>query len=251
MSRITSLLLLCIIIFSSLSEAQTKSKWSSGIDFTQRSANREKGRWSLTDWLAMKERNRMMDQWLSLNSPSAFEFMMSGSYNSFKTDLGDGSEAKSHSSYKAEAAAYAQLVGVTAEYENNTEEGFNDLSGIFNLRLLGNSIQNTSFTIHYGQRTRTSDTSTLRQQFGQASLQLYLTKYFGIDGKYRYFLPTSTDELGDVKGDMTEAGVFIDFKALRIFGAWYKESQKNKIPAATEDTVTDRTGIRSGIKIFF
>lgn len=251
MSRFSSRLLLCIIIFSSLAEAQTASRWSSGIDFTQRAANREKGRWSLTDWLAMKERNRMMDQWLSLNSPSPFEFSLGGSYNSFKTELHDGTEGISHISYKSEASAYAQFVGVTAEYENNSDEGFNDLAGMLNIRLLGNSIQNTSLTLHFGQRTRTGDSSTLRQEFGQASLQLYLTKFFGIDGKYRYFLPTSTEELGDVKGDLTEAGVFIDFKALRLFGSWYKESQKNKIPAATEDSTTDRTGIRSGIKIFF
>lgn len=251
MSRFSSLLLLCIIIFSPLAEAQTKSRWSSGIDFTQRAANREKSRWSLTDWLAMKERNRMMDMWLSMNAPSPFEFFLAGSYNSFKTEVNDGSAGVSHITYRGEAAAYAQFVGVSGEYENNSEENFSDLAGMLNIRLFGNSIQNTSLTIHYGQRTRTAETSTLRQQFGQATLQLYLTKYFGLEAKHRYFLPTSTDELGDVKGDMTEAGVFIDFKALRLFGSWYKESQKNKVPAATDETITDRTGIRSGIKIFF
>ncbi|MEK2644667.1 hypothetical protein [Bdellovibrio sp. BCCA] len=252
MSRFSSLLLLCIIAFSTTpSFAQSGSRWGSGIDFTKRAANREAGRWSLSEWLEMKNRNRMMDMWLSMNSPSPFEFSLGGTYNSYKTEVKNPDSSSSHTSFAGELSAYAQFVGVTAEYENNTDEHFNDLAGMLNIRLLGNSIQNTSFTIHYGQRTRDAATGKLTQQFGQASLQVYLTKYFGLEGKYRYFLPTSTDELGDVSGNITEAGLFIDFKAIRIFGNWYKESQKNKIPAATDDTVTDRAGIRSGIKIFF
>lgn len=258
MSRFSSLLLLCIISFSTASFAQKSSgggsRWGSGIDFTQRAANREKGRWSLSEWMEMKSRNRMMDMWLSMNSPSPFEFSLSGSYNSYKTTVVGATTETSANDFAGEASAYAQFVGLTTEYENNTQEQYNDFSGMLNIRLLGNSIQNTAFTIHYGQRAREVLGATsyrLNQQFGQASLQVYLTKYFGLNGSYRYFLPTSTDELGEVGGNITEAGLFIDFKAVRIFGSWYKESQKTKIPAATDDTVTDRTGIRSGMKIFF
>ncbi|MFV3410044.1 hypothetical protein [Bdellovibrio bacteriovorus] len=251
MSRFSSLLLLCIILTASLSQAQSGSRWGSGIDFTKRATAREGSRWSLSEWLEMKNRNRMMDMWLSVNSPSPYEFSLAASYNSFKTEDPDNtSVSDSHVSYMGELSAYAQFVGLTAEYENNSEEEFNDLTGMLNIRVLGNSIQNTSLTLHYGLRTREAD-QRLSQQFGQVSLQVYLTKYFGIDGKYRYYLPTSTDELGDVEGNRTEAGLFIDFKAVRIFGNWYKESQKTKIPAAADDTVTDRTGIRSGLKIFF
>lgn len=194
-----------------------------------------------------------MDTWLSMNSPSPYEFMLGGSYNSFQTQVQDSGAISSHISYAGELAAYAQFIGIQGEYENNTEEGYNDLAGILNIRLLGNSIQNTAFTIHYGQRTREQSGAAgrLTQQFGQVSLQVYLTKYFGVDGKYRHFLPTNTEPLGDVEGNVSEAGLFLDFKALRVFGTWYKESQKTKIPAATIDTVTERAGIRSGIKIFF
>lgn len=195
----------------------------------------------------------MMDTWLSLNSPSPFEFMLGGSYNSLQTEVQGTASSDSYTTYAGELAAYAQFVGLSGEYENNTTENFNDLTGMLNIRLLGNSIQNTSFSIHYGQRTRTHSGTEgrLSQQFGQVSLQVYLTKYFGLDGKYRQFLHTSTESMGDVDGNISEAGVFIDFKALRIFGAWYSESQKKRIPATTDDTVTDRAGIKSGIKIFF
>lgn len=262
MSRFSSLLLLCIItLTASLTPletfAQTRSKWSSGIDFSARAANREKSRWSLTDWLAMKERNRMMDMWLSVNAPSPFEFMMGGSYVSGNSEItqGTGLGTKLESIYySGEAAGYAQLVGISGEYENNPDEKYSSSAGIFNLRVFGNSIQNTSLTLSYGLRSKEiSDTITTRlsQQFGQASLQLYLTKFFGLDGKYRHYLKSDNDQLGDVNGNLTEAGVFIDFKALRIFGTWYKEDIKTKTPAATEDTITERSGIKTGIKIFF
>lgn len=253
MSRFSFLLLLCIIAISTTPAfAQSGSRWGSGIDFTKRAANRETSRWSLSEWMEMKNRNRMMDMWLSMNTPSPYEFSITGAYTSYKTTVQGVTPSNSYTSFAGEASAYAQFIGVSTEYENNTQEGYNSLGGMLNIRLLGNSIQNTSFTIHYGQRTRDDNaTGKLTQQFAQASLQIYLTKYFGIDGKYRQFIPTSTEALGDINESATEAGLFIDFKALRIFGNWYTENQKTKIPAATDNTVTDRTGIKSGIKIFF
>ncbi|MFM6929454.1 MAG: hypothetical protein ACKOX6_13380 [Bdellovibrio sp.] len=257
MSRFSYLLLSCIIVFSFESHAQNsgRSGWSGGYDFTQRATKREAGRWALSDWLAIRDKNRLMDQWLSMNNGSPYEFMLGGAYLSYKKKSTDSSVAEtSLTSFSGEFAAYAQLVGLGAEYHNNTADKYNDLSGIFHLRLLGNSIQTTGLTLSYGMRTREMSGTTqtrLSQQFGQTDLQLYFTKFFGFDGKYRYFLPTTNGDLGDVKEDYSELGLFIDFNALRIFGAWYKESQKNKIPAATDETITDRTGIRSGIKIFF
>lgn len=258
MSRFSSLLLSCIILFlgmvSSPARAQSRNNWLSSYDFTQRYANREKGRWSLSDWLSIKDRNSKMDMWLSMNAPSPFEFMAGGSYLSYKTDLHDNTEQKAYTSYSGELAAYAQLVGLSAEYEHNAAENLTDFAGLFNLRVFGNSIQNSSLVMSYGLRSRdqSSPTATkINQQFGQAELQLYIFKYFGITGKYRYYLPTTNDDLGDVNSDLTEYGAFIDFKALRVFGAYYKESQKSKLAPAVIDTITERSGIKSGIKIFF
>ncbi len=259
MSRFSSLLLSCIILFlgavSSTAQAQSRNNWLSSYDFTQRYANREKGRWSLSDWLSLKDRNRQMDMWLSFNAPSPFEFMVGGSYLSYKTDLHDNTEQKSYNSYSGELAAYAQLVGLSAEYEHNSAENLTDFAGMFNLRVFGNSIQNSSLVMSYGLRSRddqsTATATKLSQQFGQAELQLYIFKYFGVTGKYRYYLPTSNSDLGDINSELTEYGAFIDFKALRVFGAYYKETQKTKLAPATIDTITERSGIKSGIKIFF
>lgn len=218
----------------------------------QRAERRESKRWTLQEWLAQKDRNQMMDMWLSMNSPSPFELMLGGSYNSFQTEVaGSGLSPDKHTSYQGVFSAYAQLVGLTLEYENNTQEDFHDLSGIFNLRLIGHTIQGSYLAVHFGQRTRTMDNgpSRINQQFAQASLQMYATKYFGFDGLYRQFLPTTEGTLGDINGSQTEAGAFIDFKNFRIFGSWYKESQRYK--HSNIETETTRTGIRSGLKIFF
>jgi hypothetical protein len=274
MSRYSSLLLSCIILLAGLSIAHADDLDSGsggssggghgrysllGYDYTKRAENREKGRWSLSDWLALKEKNRLMDMWLSTNSPSPFEFMLGGAYNSITTEttgssVSSNNGSKAFSAYNAEVSAYAQFVGLTGEYENNSAENYSDLAGMFNLRILGNSLQNTSLTLHYGLRTRDiigTQATRLSQQFGQASLQLYISKYFGIDGKYRYYLPTTDSVMGDVNETLVTGGVFIDFKGLRVYGQYFKEEQKSRSSSATTDTVTDRSGIQSGIKIFF
>lgn len=232
------------MVFSSEGLPQNSPRWGSGVDFSQRASKREQSRWSLSEWLAMKDRNRMMDMWLSLNAPSPFEFMLGGSYDSL--DSGP-------TGYSGYLSAYAQFIGLSAEYRNTNDEGFNDLAGMLNVRLLGNSIQNTAFTIHYGQKTRDFKATgeKLTQQFGQVSLQVYLTKYFGLDGIYRHYLPTNTPSLGEVQGTYQEAGIFIDFKAVRVFGAWFQDTQKNKTPSAIDETINERKGVHSGIKIFF
>lgn len=248
-------LLLMILILTPLSlSAQTSSRYSSGFDFTQRAADREKTRWSLSEWLAMKERNRQMDMWLSMNSPSPFEFMLGASYQSSKTE-----ESVSHpnsvdfKSYGLEAVAYAQLVGLGAEYDYNFESKTGDFLGMFNLRLFGDSIQNSFLTLSYGLRSREFLFPTqekIEQQFAQAHLQLYLTKYFGFDGKYRYFLPSSNDSLGDISSNYVEAGAFIDFKMIRIFGVLYKENLKSQLENSPE-IENSWSGTKAGFKIFY
>lgn len=255
MSRFSLILVLCIMVFAwEPVQAQTSNRrpsnlWSNGVDFTKRAAAREKTRWSLSDWLEMKNRNQMMDMWLSMNSPSPYEFSLGLLY--INNEVLHPVEDKNLPSYAGEFTAHAQFVGLTVEHENNSREGHSDLTGMFNLRLLGNSLQNTSLTLHYGQLTRELSGLTLKPQFAQATLQIYISKYFGLEGKYRHYLPFDDISVGEVTGTNTEAGIFIDFKALRIFGSWYDESFQNKIPAGIETDFSRRTGIKSGIKIFF
>lgn len=244
--------LLGLILVTTLLPVRTWAQSSGGGgEFTKRAERRQSQRWTLQEWLAQKDRSKMMDIWLSMNSPSPYEFMLGISYNSYALSNSTTITETKYTSYQGTVLAYAQFVGLSAEYENNTQEGFNDLSGLFNLRLLGSSIQGSYLTVHYGLRTRAQSNPELRlsQQFAQASLQMYVLKHFGFDALYRYYTPITEATLGDVKTNLTEAGAFIDFNNFRIYGSWYKEIQNEK--TSTTETDRTRTGIRSGLKIFF
>lgn len=222
---------------------------------SQKTQSKEGSRWTLQEWLAQKDRNMMMDLWLGMYAPSPYEFFVSGSYLSYDTKVStqpaqSAETSDLHAAGKASVGAYALIMGLQGEYENNSQEKFNDAAGSLNLRVIGNAVQGTHLILHYGLRTRTMEgAETLRQQFAGADLNLYLTKLFGLQGLYRIYLPTHNGDLGDVSATRAEAGLFIDFGPLRVFGNGFSETQtseKNQIK-----TLVDRTGIQSGLQFFF
>lgn len=227
------------------------TKWS----LDERAEQREHTRWTLSEWLEQRDRSHLMDLWLSMNSPSPFEFMLGGAYVANKTtSSAAGSTDLENTSYMGELRAYAQFVGLTVEHHHNAEENLSDTSGMINLRLLGNSLQNSSLTVHFGQRSRIVpygfETATYRNLFSQVSLQVYIAKYFGIDGYYRYFEPSRNETIQqNVGGSLAEGGLFIDFAAIRVYGGVYKDTQQ--FSEGNSDAITTRQGIKGGIKIFY
>ncbi len=226
---------------------------SGGYGWSSRAEARASSRWTLQEWLAQKQRNNLMDQWLLMHSPSPYEFFLSGAYWSYDSQI-DQQPKVSHTSLVGSAAAYAEAVGITGEYQNNVAENYNDVAGMLSLRILGNSLQTTSLTLHAGQRTRqyidNNQKETVRNYLGDISLQAYMTHHFGIIGTYRQYLPSHDSVLGDISGTLVEGGLFIDFKGLRIFGKWHDDLQVNKSPAGVK-TEYKRRGIQSGLTIFF
>jgi hypothetical protein len=253
--------LLAVFLISAISNAQLKgSSGGPSFDFRKKSESKEGTRWTLKEWLEQKDRNHLMDLWLGMYAPSPYEFFISGQMKSYEatqsTINGAAVTQNTSASYRSTSgalAAYATVIGLMAEYENNGEEGFNDLSGSINLRIIGNAVQGTHLILNYGQRTRNTVSSSgvqaLRQNFAGADLDLYLIRYFGIHGSYRSFLASNDITLRDVSGNKSEAGIFVDFAALRIYGNWYSEKQDSTLAGSTDQTV--RTGIQSGIKFFF
>ncbi len=211
---------------------------------------REAKRFNLYDWMEQKNRNQVMDMWLSLNTPSPYEFMLGINMNQYSLDDGTNPVTK-HKAYEGELHAYATLVGLTGEYQNNTEEHFKDTTGMFNLRLFGQTLQGTHLTAHYGLRTRTDSVGAYRlnQQFAAGTLQLYLMKYFGIYGNYRKFFPVSEDYFGDTEGSSQTTGVFIDFASLRIMGSYFKDQQKSNKNMI--DTQINREGSKITLQLYF
>jgi hypothetical protein len=252
--EICSRIIIGLVVFVSPSiEAQTFfSSKSSGS-----SARTEIKRWTLQEWLAQKERNRMMDMWLAMNTPSPYEAAVDLAYLSYSQDINGAIPKKEYISYMGKLSAYAKFIGLTGEYENNSQESYSTTAGMINLRLFGNSLQNTSLTFHYGQRTKyaaataTTTESTLRNSFAGATLQLYATKFFGISGHYRDYQETVHETLGKVKGTRTEGGIFIDFDRFRVYGEYFTDVETRIAPNTTAESVTTRTGVQSGFKIFF
>lgn len=251
---VTILPALLILIAAELASAQSKDGGGGSSLFRQastRAANRESKRWTLQEWLEQRDRNRMMDLWLAMNSPSPYELMFSAQYNSY-ANTSAGVEQK-YTSYSGHISAFAEIIGLSAEYENNTQEKYTDTTGIFNLRIFGNSIQSSNITLHYGLQTRVrqdlSPEIRLSQQFAQVSIQLYMTRYFGIDGNYRQYQPTTDPSLGEISGQKSTANIFIDFGAFRIFGGGFSEVEKINLNNTMSEK--QKTGSQAGFKFFF
>ncbi|AZZ36010.1 hypothetical protein CIK05_04125 [Bdellovibrio sp. qaytius] len=244
-------LLTLIQFFSEIAGAEESSGGSSRPWLLSRgSAAREAKRFNLYDWLEQKNRNQVMDMWLSLNTPSPYEFMLGINMNQYSLDDHTNPVTK-HKAFEGELSAYATLVGLTGEYQNNVEEQFKDTTGMFNLRLFGQTLQGTHLTVHYGLRTRTDSVGVYRlnQQFAAGTLQLYLTKFFGIYGNYRQFVPITESNYGDTKGNISTTGLFIDFASLRIMGSYFKENQ-NSIKNGVESKF-NREGSKIALQLYF
>ncbi|MBL7543208.1 MAG: hypothetical protein JNL11_05300 [Bdellovibrionaceae bacterium] len=251
---------LSLLLALSIVSIQSYAQSSGSFNLSERAKKREGSRWTLAEWLAQKDRNRMMDMWLAMNSSSPFEFSLLGTHTNYKKTVSSGTNEYTVPSL--EVSAYAKIFGLTLDYEKRDSERENDLNGLFNFRLFGDSLQSSSLTLHYGQRTRTfsglTPASILRNQFAQVSLQIYLSRYFGLNGYYRQFQPFPDANFGDVTGYQQQAGVFIDFQFIRIFGYWFEEIQKNSNPSPNAmdlegviRTDIKRNGIKTGLQLFF
>jgi hypothetical protein len=105
--------------------------------------------------------------------------------------------------------------------------------------------------LHYGLRTRTATNGSYRlnQPFPAVTLQLYLMKYFGIQGNYRAFSSVTESFYGDTTMDELTYGAFVEYGMLRLFGDVYQERQASKLNGVQTDIKRD--GARVGLKFYF
>ena len=218
----------CLIGFALLlplvAGAQTQgggaAKGSQPWSFIGRKADvKRQGRWSLDEWMATREKFKWQDMWLALNSPSPFEFFISGAYN-----LVPLTQQRSKT-FNYGAGAYVSIFGL--EYQHETILNAEDHAR-FHLRLFGYNVQNTNLTFQAGIRFQSSP-SSYRQGYLGLSTTIYLQKYFGIYALYRHYLSTiSVPTLGVMTGTRAEAGPFIDFGPFRVYGFYLVEVDQNE-----------------------
>ncbi len=241
-----TLILITLVLMSSLAAAQNSKPWLLSPAAEARAAKR----FTLAEWLENKNRNSTMDMWLSMNSPSPYEFMLGGSLNQYVVDY-TGQPQLKKSSYDGEFSAYARFVGLTGEYQNNTEESFHDETGIFNVRLFGHTLQGSNLTVHYGLRTRTNKNGLYRlnQQFAAGTMQLYIMKYFGVTGNYRHHFKVRENYYGETEANTQNFGAFIEFGSLRLMGSFFQENQESKLN--TVKSKLKREGSKISLQFFF
>jgi hypothetical protein len=223
---------------------------------------KKQSRWTLAEWLALKERNRQMDLWLAHNSQSdPFEFYLDLSSRSegFKSDAATASgQTVNEQTFGGSFAAYATVAGLRGSYEAMTAGDGSKrttTAGSLNLRILGRAIQDSHLNLEYGIRglalkSTAGAEENFQSQFGGGTLTLYFTKHFGVDGTYHRYLKSEPSSAGrTAEGDLAQSSVFIDFSFVRVFGSWRKERLEFAGPSAT--TTETIEGFGGGLRFFF
>ena len=187
--------------------------------------------WTLAEWLKTRDRMALMDLWLAMHSPTPYEFYLGGDLQWATRTTGGN-----YTATRAQAAAYASIFGLGIEREFGP---INQSLAEFNLRIFGYHDQSTNITLHGGLRSRTSP-AAFRSGIAGASMTLYINRFFGLDGEWRhYFAAAPAGVSSNFVGNRFEAGAFIDFKFLRVYGQYFQE------------TDVERTGALGGARIYF
>ncbi len=221
---------------------------------SQKISARQEKQWNVLDWLTQKKQIALWDAWLAThNSSNLFDFTLSGGY--FKYDLSikppGASESKTRFTAKnGSLDMYFTILNIYGEYEKagDSRESFGGAAG---LRLLGTSSQDTSLVARYGWR-RYRDLTTQEQwdsRYVDGLMQIYLFKYFGIDGSYRYYFPQASNKNNRWVGSRSTGGVFIEALFLRIYAqAVYEPVNITVDGAVTQET---RRGGEVGVRMLF
>ena len=195
---------------------------------------KEKVRWSLSDWLDTRDKMRLQDLWLALHSPSPYEFFISANYQFNQASSGvrfNGSELA--------MAAFVSIFGLEVNYESGIVQHW---SGIFDFRVFGFHDQSTNITLQLGVRNTSNENITFRNALAGLRLSIYLARPFGIEALYRHYY-SSTPNASDItsSGNRHQIGAFLEFRFLRFYGDYFNEAE----------SLFSSNGVQLGSKIYF
>ncbi len=230
-------LVLLTLIFCANARAQDGGSRSAAFGWSSKRAEvRSQTRWSLEDWLKQRERMKWSDLWLQMNSPSPYEFFLNAGTTLVPESLGRGR------SLRYGAGAYVTIFGL--EYERQKVFEAEDHLR-FHVRFFGNSLQNTSLTLHFGMRQR-GDQANFNQWYAGLDSQIYLQKYFGLTAGYRYHLKSIPTALyGTPFGHRLEGGPFLDYGFIRIFAKFLAETENRSTG------IIGAYGWSGGVQVYF
>lgn len=262
---IRAFLVFCSLIFASaMSFAQSSGRSSFlanlGQGISKKADERYNTRWTLADWFETQRKSRLQDQWLAGNKEDdLYEFFVGGK-TGVRTISTDGAESSVRPrSTAAMLGAYATLVGLEGAYVHQAGTTDADVAqnaygwdGWFAFRPLGDSLQNSNLTLFYGILFRDEyGGEYVQNSAAKARLTLYVTKAFGLEGTYQWTFKGTSNVGAEIDGASVEAGAFLDFSLLRIYGAWVRESRTRVAPVVLTKTVRESEAVDVGVKVFF
>ncbi len=234
---IFSLAVICVFLTTKVSQADQVYTV-----IIKKQEEKAKNRWSLSDWLATKDRMRWMEMWLALHSPSPYEFFLGTNVL-----IGNSAATGSNLGWDFHGAAYASIFGLEL---HRTTSPVPYWLGLFDLRVFGYHVQSTNLTLSGGFKSRSdSPTSALSTTLG-ASTTLYFGRYFGVLGDYHHFFRSGANARGQkFSGKKFYLEAFLEFKFLRFSGGYFREYETTDSAGTLASDVN--SGALIGTKIFF
>lgn len=242
------LLFLCLCL-----TAPAWSAWDFNKSIREKQAQKNAKRWSLSEWLDQKGRNKLMDMWLMYNTPSPYEFFFSADTSNVEQEvmIGTGTPtSQTFRNYRGAFGAFVTVVGLYGEYESSDEE-LEQWKALFMVRLLGSSDQSTNFTIHYGLMNQNFNDEETQYQVGGGRISLYLIKAFALTGQYEHIFEAESEQNNITsEGSRWEAGAHLEYGALRIYGSWFQEVL-DLTTTTNQESQRTRQGLLYGLRFYF
>lgn len=215
---------------------------------------KESSRWTIEGWLNQKKKIQWMNYWLAMNtSPLDFEFSLGGNRGSYKSETTTIPGVISNTQpIEGDISVYFRIIGFTAEYKKPDADSAS-ISALFNLRVIGTSLQASQLTLHYGFREFISQDpleAIEKQQVAGVSTTLYLFDFFGLESHSRKELPATNKGLTKIENSIFKYGLFIELGFLKLYGNIVEESSI-QIPPAASERVTKGRGSEFGVQLYF
>lgn len=245
---------IALMLGVSLSEASAVNFQSKFLKSKNRQATEARVTpWNLADWLEEKRQVRLMDQWLVAHrSPDqliGFNFGGGGVWRTHRVIVPAPLSISHETLQKGQAELSLSLLRISGEYEHQANKSAG--GGAVGISLLGDSAQTTGLVGRYGARRRWEIGESVLNRFVEGELQLYVFRFFGMTGNYRFYFPASSNLQRSWSGENWSAGAFFEFAKLRIYASYLQENLKASY--APTGVVTDNQsneGIEAGVRIF-
>ncbi|OFZ27490.1 MAG: hypothetical protein A2381_03030 [Bdellovibrionales bacterium RIFOXYB1_FULL_37_110] len=215
----------------------------------QKQEQKKQRGWSLADWMVTKNKMKIMDMWLALNSSAnLFEFYLGGHQNNYDLNNRNTATKEAKKSLGGELGAYISILGIELEYDKSNEK-YDLRSGMIGLRILGTAYQGTNLTIGFGNKTfDVENDNEYNNQFVQGKLAINLFSFLGVQGIYKNYLARKSNGI-ELSGYKNMYGAYLDIYFLRLYGNLFNE--KLNYSNSLTYTTQKRSGYTLGAQIFF